>query len=80
LAETFYETIDRIEFGSDRFGNVQLPALHAGKEVASKMIHALESASDDFKKKFEELKERKIEAALKREVERKARFVNYGGE
>lgn len=80
LAETFYETIDKVEFGADRFGNVQLPALHAGKEVAVKMLHALESAPDDFKKKFEELKKRKIQAALQREIERKARFVSYGRE
>ncbi len=80
LAETFYETIDKVEFGADRFGNVQLPALHVGKEVAVKMLHALESAPDDFKKKFEELKKRKIQAALQREIERKARFVSYGGE
>ncbi|MFL4595856.1 hypothetical protein ACJ6WI_01130 [Stenotrophomonas maltophilia] len=80
LAETFYETIDKVEFGVDRFGNVQLPALHAGKEVIGKMLHALETAPDDFKKKFEELKERKTQEALRREMERKARFVSYGAE
>lgn len=80
LAETFYETIEKIEFGADKFGNVQLPSLHADKEVVSKMLHALESAPDDFKKRFEELKERKIQEALRREIERKTRFVSYGGE
>lgn len=80
LAETFYATIEKIEFSADRFGNVHLPSLHAGKDVASKMLQELNSATDEFKERFEELKALKIQAALRKEVERKARFVNYGGE
>jgi len=80
LAEAFYAAIEKVEFTADKSGQVHLPTMHAAPETARRMQADLEASSEEFRKKFEEMKERKIKEALEREDERKRRFVSYGTE
>lgn len=78
LCEAFAEMLEKIEFCSDKFGNVKLPEIHAGSEAASNLKKAVEDAPPEFHIRMEKIKARKIAEALDREAKRKARFVRYG--
>lgn len=80
LAEAFYAAIEKIEFTADKFGEVHLPTIHASPGTVEKMHAELEASTEDFKKRFEEMKENKIKEAQRKEAERKSRFLSYGGE
>jgi len=75
FAAGFMEALRKIEFGVDRDGNVRMPEFHVGPNVAERFMAELESQPPEFKAEVERLKQEKFEAALKREQERKNRFV-----
>lgn len=77
LADTFFATIEKIEFVADRHGNVNPPEIHTSPEIGKRMAAALEAVSPEFTERFEQLKARKIREALEREAARKAKFVCY---
>lgn len=76
--EAFADMMEKIQFSADKFGQVNLPEIHAGPEAAASLKKALEDAPSEFHRRMDEIKARKIAEALDREIKRKARFVRYG--
>jgi hypothetical protein len=54
--EAFAEMLEKIEFASDKFGNVRLPEIHAGPEAAAKLRKSLDDAPPAFQRRIEEIK------------------------
>lgn len=77
-AEQFVEMLEKIEFGVDRNGKVSFPEIHAGPELAEKMLKELSSQGPEFEKRVQEITQKKSEAALKSEAERKSKFPSRG--
>ena len=77
-AEQFIEMLEKIEFGVDRNGNVSLPEIHAGPELAEKMLKELSAQGPEFEKRVQEITQKKSESALKREAERRSKFPSRG--
>jgi len=78
LEDAFMAMIEKIQFSADKNGKVNLPEVHVAPDTGARMIAALEATSPEYKDRLEVIKARKIEEALGREVERKAKFVCYG--
>lgn len=78
LENAFMTMIEKIQFSVDKNGKVNLPEVHVAPDTGARMMEALEAASPEYKERLEVLKARKIKEALKREVERKAKFARYG--
>lgn len=77
-AEHFVEMLEKIEFGVDRDGNVSLPEIHASPELVKKMLQVLSVQGSEFEKRVQEITQRKSEAALARENDRKSKFPKHG--
>lgn len=74
FAETMLETFKKIEFGVDRDGNVSMPQLHVNPETYKRIAADLQSVPEDIEREIELVKAEKVQAALKRDAERKAKF------
>ena len=72
--QSFLEVLDKIEFGVDRNGEPTLPSLFVPPGAAERIFDELSSQGEEFERKVEELKEKKIAAALAKERERISRF------
>lgn len=73
-AKSFLEMLKRIEFGVDRDGNVSLPEMHVGSNMAEKLINELKSQPPEFSEEVERVKAERSNLALQKEAERKAKF------
>jgi hypothetical protein len=73
-AQSFLEMLKKIEFGVDRDGNVSLPEMHVGPDMAEKLINELKSQPPEFGEEVERVKAERSELALQKEAERKAKF------
>jgi hypothetical protein len=73
-ARSFLEMLKKIEFGVDREGNVSLPAMHVGPEMAEKLMNELKSQPPEFSEEVERVKAERSELAIQKEAERKAKF------
>ena len=73
-AQSFLAMLKKIEFGVDRDGNVSLPQVHVGPDMAEKMINELQSQPPEFGEEVERVKAQRSEQALQKEAERKAKF------
>lgn len=80
LADAFISTIEKISFSADKNGVVSFPEIHAHPDLARKMIEAVNAAPPEFKDRLDAVTAQKSLEALKREAERKSRFVKYGEE
>ncbi|MEW6164472.1 MAG: hypothetical protein AB1642_05365 [Pseudomonadota bacterium] len=80
LTDAFISMIEKISFSADRNGEIRFPEVHAPPDLAKKMIDAVEAAPPEYKKRLEDVTERKSKEALEREAERKAKFLQYGEE
>lgn len=78
LVGAFIAMLEKIEFVADKYGCVSLPQIHAGPDTATSLLEAMEAATPEEKEHIEAIKARKIAEALKREADRKAKFVCYG--
>lgn len=78
FAQAFLDVLEKIEFMADPNGEVSMPELHVGSEVAQKLLALKDNPPPGFNEKVEAIKARKIADAQAREVERKAKFVGYG--
>lgn len=78
LTEAFLKGIEKVEFSVDRNGQVRLPEVHLHPTAFAHMKAALETAPPEFAARMEAIKASKTADALKREEERKAKFVRYG--
>ena len=77
--EAFAQMLEKVQFSADKFGNVTLPEVHLAPESAQKLEKSFAEAPPEFHQHIEEIKARKTTEALEREVQRKLRFVRYGG-
>tara|TARA_A100001391_G_C5050876_1_gene273402 strand:- start:510 stop:1115 length:606 start_codon:yes stop_codon:yes gene_type:complete len=77
-AEQFIEMLEKIEFGVDRNGNVSFPEIHAGPELAEKMLKELSAQGPGFEERVRKITQKKSQAALEKEGERKSRFPRRG--
>lgn len=75
MAEAFLETLEKIEFGVDKNGNPSLPSIHLGSEAFKKLFEDPQLKDPQFAQRVEDVKKRKIDAALRREDERLGRFA-----
>lgn len=80
LAEALLDIFKKIELTADVNGEVSMPQLHVGSDAARKLMVLQANPPPGFDEKMEAIKARKIAEAQAREVERKARFVDYGEE
>lgn len=78
LANAFMAMMEKVQFSVDKNGKVNLPEVHVAPDIGARMIAALEATPPEYKARLEILKARKIEEALEREAERKAKFARYG--
>jgi ferritin len=80
MQEAFAQMMEKVEFSVDKYGAVKLPEIHAGSEAYASLRRAFEDAPPEFHERIEKIQARKAFEARAREAERKARFVQYGGE
>ena len=78
LENAFMAMIEKIQFSVGKNGKVNLPEVRVAPDTGARMIAALEATSPEYKERLEVIMARKIEEALGREVERKAKFARYG--
>ena len=78
-SEAFAQMLEKVQFSANKFGNVTLPEIHLAPETAEKLEKLIAEAPPEFHERIEEIKVRKTAEALEREVQRKSRFVRYGG-
>ncbi|MES2878263.1 MAG: hypothetical protein V4713_07555 [Pseudomonadota bacterium] len=76
--EAIAQMLERVEFSSDKFGNVTPPTIHAGPETIQALLKSAADAPPEFHQRIEAINARKTAEALEREIQRKARFVHYG--
>lgn len=72
--QALLEMMQKIELAVERDGEVSMPTIMVPPGVAEKQIAELEAQPPEFKEEFDRVKQQKIEDALRREAERKARF------
>lgn len=78
LADAFLETIKKIQFGVDRYGNISMPEFHGGPDVARKMAASIEEKGPEFVEELERIKAQKIAEAFERERQRLNKFPPSG--
>lgn len=76
--EAFVQMLEKVQFSSDKFGNVTLPTVHLGPEAFQALQRSVAEAPLEAHQRVEAIKADKTAEALEREVQRKARFVCYG--
>ena len=74
FADTFMEMIEKIEFGVDANGEIEMPSIFAAPDQVDKMVASLESQPPEYQARAEALMAEKKKQALAREQERLARF------
>lgn len=74
FAASMLEMLRKIELGVDRDGTVSMPQLHVGPQMAERIAEELKNVPPELEAEIEQVKAEKIQAALDREAERKAKF------
>jgi hypothetical protein len=74
IAASMLEILRKIELGVDRDGTVSMPQLHVGPEMAERIKKELKDVPPEIEAEIERVKAQKIQEALDREAERKAKF------
>lgn len=72
--QSMLEMLKKIELGVDRDGSISMPQTHVNAETFERMKLEFENVSPELEAEFERVKAEKIQAALDKEAERKARF------
>ena len=74
IAASMLEMLRKIEFGVSRDGTVSMPQIHVGPDMAERIAKELKNVPPEIEAEFKEVKAKKVEDALDREAERKAKF------
>jgi hypothetical protein len=74
FAHSMLEMLNKIELGVDRDGTVRMPQIHAGADAYERIVRDLANVEPELQAEIERVKAEKIEQALERERERKAKF------
>lgn len=72
--QSMLEMLKKIELGVDRDGSISMPQTHVDAKTFERMKSEFENVSPELEAEFERVKADKIQAALDREAERKAKF------
>ena len=72
--QSLLEMLRKIELGLDRDGAINMPQIHVGPEMAARITRELENVPPEIEAEIERVKGEKVQAALVREAERKAKF------
>ncbi|WEK01291.1 MAG: hypothetical protein P0Y59_06290 [Candidatus Sphingomonas phytovorans] len=79
FALSMLEMFRKIEFGVDRDGNVSMPQIHVGPGMYERIVSEMQDVPPELSAEIERVKAEKIQLALDREVERKAKFKRASG-
>jgi len=74
FANSMLEMFRKIEIGVDREGNISMPQLHVGPAMAEKIANELQDVPPEIEAEIEQVRAEKVQSALDREAERKAKF------
>jgi hypothetical protein len=74
IADAFMEMIEKIEFGVDANGEVSLPSIYVGPDMADRILKELQDQPPEYQARAEALIEEKKAAALTTEEARLKRF------
>ncbi len=77
LAESFYEMIEKIQFGVDELGLVTRPSIHASPKDLDAMQESITAQGADFEERIKVLTKKKETEALQRDAERRAKFKRH---
>lgn len=77
--EAFAQMLEKVQFSADKRGKVTPPEIHLAPETAQAVKASVAEAPPEFHQRIETIQARKTAEAVEREVQRKARFVRYGG-
>lgn len=73
------EVFRKLELGVDRDGNVSMPHLHVGSDLYGRLPDEMSKIPPEVNAEIERVKAAKIQDALAREAERKAKFKRVEG-
>ena len=73
------EMFRKLELGVDRDGNVSMPQMHVGPDLYARLPEEMSKVPPEINAEIERVKAKKIQDALDREVERKAKFKRAEG-
>jgi hypothetical protein len=73
------EMFRKLELGVDRDGNVSMPQMHVGPDLYARLPEEMSKVSREINAEIERVKAEKIQDALDREAERKAKFKRAEG-
>ena len=79
IPDAFMEMLEKIEFGVGADGDVSVPSIYVGPDMASRVLHELESQPPEYQARAEALIEKKKAAALANEEARLNRFRTPAG-
>jgi hypothetical protein len=70
----FLATLEKVEFGVDRYGRAQRPTMHVSPSTGKTFIEALQGQPVEYHLKVEMVSEKKEKKAIAREAERISKF------
>lgn len=73
------EMFRKLEFGVDRDGNVSMPQIHVGPDFFARLPEEMSKVPPEISAEIERVKAVKIQDALHREAERKAKYKRPEG-
>ena len=73
------EMFRKLELGVDRDGNVSMPQMHVGPDLYARLPEEMSKVPPEINAEIERVMAEKIQDALNREVERKAKFKRAEG-
>ncbi len=73
------EMFRKLELGVDRNGNVSMPQMHVGPDLYARLPEEMSKVPPEINAEIERVKAEKIQNALDREAERKAKFKRAEG-
>lgn len=74
FAASMLEMLRKIEFGVGRDGAVSMPQIHVGPGMAERLAEELKNVPPEIEAEIQQVKAEKVQQALDREAERKAKF------
>lgn len=74
FGHSMLEMFRKLELGVDRDGNVSMPQMHVGPDLYARLPEEMSKVPLEINAEIERVKAEKIQDALDREAERKAKF------
>ncbi len=74
FSQSMLEMFKKIELWVDRDGNISMPQIHVGPGMSERIANEMQNVPPEIEAEIEQIKAKKVRAALDRELERKAKF------